>query len=108
MQEGIVEITVAGRVPVLLVIVGTLGTGKERLFVDTWITRLIESGDAELLVGVFFDDTQGVLVGVERRHENERDINTAAGVEVFDLPDGKIEESHVIFDFKGTLGTSHT
>lgn len=47
------------------VVVGTLGTGKEGLLVDTWVARLIESSDAELLICVFLDDTKGVFVSVE-------------------------------------------
>jgi hypothetical protein len=107
-RERIVEISMARRVPVLLVIVGTLGTGEEGLFVDTWITGLVECSDAELQISILFDDTQGVLVGVEGGHENERYINTTGGIEMFYLPDSEVEECHVIFDFEGTLGTGHT
>jgi len=37
-QEGIVKITVTRGVPVLLVIVGALGAGKESLLEDPWVS----------------------------------------------------------------------
>lgn len=65
MEEGIVEITVTWGVPVLLVVFPGLGAGKESLLVDTGVAGLVEGGDAELLVGVFLDDAEGIVVGVE-------------------------------------------
>jgi len=107
-EEGIVEITVTRGVPVLLVVIGTLWTGKEGVFEDTGITGLIEGGDAELLVCIFFDDAKGVLMGIEGGHEDERDIDAVSGVEMLDLTDGEIKEGHVVLDFEGTLCTGHS
>ena len=108
MKECIVQITVTGRVPVLLVIIGTFRAGKEGFLVDTWITRLVESGDTELLVRVLFDDTKSIIVCVKRSHEDERDVYAAGCVEVFDLTDSQVKESHVVFDFESTFGTGHS
>lgn len=64
-EKSIVEIAVTRGIPVLLVIIGTLGAGKEGFLENPGVARLIEGGDAELLVCVFLDDTEGVLVCVE-------------------------------------------
>ncbi len=106
--KSIVQVTVTRGVPVLLVIICGLGAWEEGLLIDTGVSRLVESGDTELLVSVLLDDTEGVLVGIEGRHQDKRDVNTAGSVEMFDLAHSEVEEGHVIFDFKRTLGTSHT
>ena len=95
-------------IPVLLVIVSRLGTRQQRLLVDTRVSRLVEGRNAKLLVGIFFDDTEGVLVRVEGRHKNKGHVDLVGCVEMFNLTDGQVKESHVIFDFKGTFGASHT
>ena len=46
MQESIVQITVTGRVPVLLVVISTLGAWKQRLLVDPGVSGLVEGGNA--------------------------------------------------------------
>ena len=97
-KQSVVKISVTGRVPVLLVIVSTLGAWKECLLEDSWISRLVEGGDTELLVSVFLDDSEGILVGVERGHENEGNVHLVGGVQVLDLTNGQVEESHVILD----------
>ena len=108
MKKCIVQITVTGRVPVLLVVISTFWARKESFLVDTWITRLVESGDAKLLICVLFNDTKSIIVCVEGSHEDERDINATCGVEVLDLTDGQVKESHVVFDFESTFGTGHS
>ena len=107
-EEGIVEITVTRGVPVLLVVIGALWTGKQGVFEDTGIAGLIKGGDAELLVRILFDDAEGVLMGIERGHENERDVDAVGGVEMLDLTDSEIKEGHVVLDFEGTLCTGHS
>ena len=47
-------------------------------------------------------------MGVERRHEDERNVYMVSCVQVFDLSDGQVEEGHVILDLECTLGTGHT
>ena len=108
MQKGIVKISVARWVPVLLIIIGPLRARQQSLLQDTWVSRLVEGRDSELLVGVFLDDTQGILMGIERGHEDEGYIDLVSRVEVLDLADSEIEESHVVFDLQGTFGASHT
>ena len=107
-KKCIVQITVTGRVPALLVVISTFRAREESFLEDPWITRLVESGDTELLVCVLFDDTKSIIVCVEGSHEDERDINATCGVEVFDLTDGQVKESHVVFDLESTLGTGHS
>lgn len=107
MEESVVEITMTGRIPVFLVVVSAFGAREESFLVDARIARLVESGDADLLVGVFLDNAEGVVVSVERRHEDERDIDTVGGVQVLDLADGEVEEGHVLLNLKGTLRTGH-
>ena len=48
--------SVTGRVPLILIIRSCRGCGKKSLFQDTWITGLIEGGDAKLLVSILLDD----------------------------------------------------
>ena len=108
MVQCIVQITMTGRVPVLLVIVCGFRRRQERLLEDTWVPRLIERGDSELLVGILLDDAKCVLVSVERGHQNEWDIDAVRRVQMLDLTHGKIEEGHVILDLERRLGPSHT
>lgn len=108
MKQRIVQITVARRIPTLLVIAGCFWTGEQALLEDAGIPRLIEGGDPELLVCVLLDDSKRVLMRIKRGHKDERDIDTFGSVEVLDLADSKIEECHVVFDLECTLRTSHT
>lgn len=68
--------------PVLLVVACGLRAGKETLLEDTGVTALIESDNSQLLVGIFLDDANGVLVGVEGSHENQWHINAVLRVQV--------------------------
>lgn len=108
MQQGVVKISVTRRVPVLLVIVGTMGAREECLLEDSRVPRLVEGGDAKLLVGILLDDSERILVGVERSHENEGNIDLVGGVQMLDLTDSQVEKRHVIFDLQSALGASHT
>ena len=92
----------------LLVIVRALGAREESLLEDTGVAALVERGDAQLLVRVLLDDAQGIVMSVEGRHEEERDIDAVAGVEVLNLAHSEVEEGHVVLDLESTLGTSHT
>ena len=107
MQQGVVEISVAGGVPVLLVIVSATGAWEECFLENSWISRLVEGGDAKLLIGILLDDSECVLVGVERSHEDEGNIDLVSGVQMFDLTDSQVEECHVIFNLQSALGASH-
>jgi len=107
-QQGVVKISVTRRVPVLLVIVGTAGAWEECLLEDPWVSGLVEGGDAKLLIGILFDDSESVLVGVERSHENEGNIHLVGGVQMLNLTDGQVEECHVVFDLQSALSAGHT
>jgi hypothetical protein len=107
MKQCIVQVTVTGRIPVFLVVIGTVGAREQSLLEDARVTRLIEGGDSELLVGVLLDDAERVLVCVKGCHEDEWDINALGGVKVLDLAHSEIEKSHVVFDFKRALGAGH-
>jgi len=108
MQQRIVQVTVARRIPALFVFVSRFWTGEQGLLEDARIPRLIEGGDPELLVCVLLYDSKCVLMRIKRGHEDERDIDTLGSVEVLDLADSEIEECHVVFDLECTLRTSHT
>ena len=66
----------------LLVVACGLRAGKETLLEDTRVTALIESDNSQLLVGIFLDNAKGVLVGVERSHENQWHIDAVLRVQV--------------------------
>lgn len=69
-------------VPSSLVRVLRLGNGKEGLLVNSRVSGLIKGEDVDVVVLVFLDDSCSVLVGVERVHEDEWDIDIVLGVEV--------------------------
>ena len=95
-------------VPVLLVVIGAAGAREECLLEDSWVSRLVEGGDAKLLIGILFDDPEGILVGVERSHENEGNIHLVGGVQMLNLTDCQVEERHVVFDLQSALSASHS
>jgi len=59
-----------------------LGNGEKRLLVNSGVSRLVESQDVDVVVLVFLDNSGSVIIGVERVHEDERDIDTVSRVEV--------------------------
>lgn len=46
MQQRVVHITVTGRVPCFLVVIGAFGAWEESFLEDSWIPRLVEGGDS--------------------------------------------------------------
>lgn len=107
--EGVKDVTVSGRVPVRLVRVGVLGDGEERLLVDTGVAGLVEGEDGDVVVLVLLDDALGVLVGVERVHEDEGNVDVVLLVEVLNLTDREVEEGHALTNLNDRLGadTAH-
>ena len=97
-----------GGVPLVLITRSCRWCGKKTLLQDTWITRLVEGGDTELLIRVFLDDAQCIVVSIERCHEDQRNVDFVGGVEVFNLTDGQVQERHVILDFKSGFSSGHT
>ena len=59
-----------------------MGNGEKRLLVNSGVSRLVESQDVDVVVLVFLDNSGSVIIGVERVHEDERDIDTVSRVEV--------------------------
>jgi len=47
-----------------------------------------------------------VLVGVERVHEDEGDVDVVGAVEELDLTDGQVEERHAVADLNDRLGAN--
>ena len=107
-QQRVVKISVTGRVPILLVVVGTVGAWEKSLLQYPRVSGLVEGGDAKLLIGILLDDSEGVLVGVERSHKDEGNIHLVGGVQMLDLADSQVEEGHVILDLQSALSASHT
>ena len=81
-RQGVKDVSVTWWVPVGLFRVGLSGTWEERLLVDSWVSGLLKGEDVDVVVLVFLNDSGSVFVGVERVHEDERNVNVVFGVEV--------------------------
>lgn len=57
---------------------------------------------------ILLDNVGSVVVGVERVHEKERDVDFVRLIEELDLTDGEIEEGHSITNFNDRLGADAT
>ena len=81
-RQGVKNVTMSWWVPVGFVTCRFRGAWKQRLFVDPGVSRLVESENVDIVVLVFVDDPRCVVIGVERIHENEGDIDVVLRVEV--------------------------
>lgn len=106
--ERLENITVARGVPLGNGRVRVLGDWQKRVLVDSGVSRLVEGEDIDVVSLVFLDDGRGIVVGVERVHEDEGDIDIVGSVEEFNLSHGQVEERHAISDFDDGLGTDAT
>ena len=102
------NVTVTGRVPVLQRSVKALGSGEERVLDDTRVAGLVEGDDVDVVALVLLDDGLGVLVGVERVHQNEGHVDVVGTVQVLNLTNGQIQEGHAFTDFNDGLGAHAT
>jgi hypothetical protein len=102
------DVSVSGRVPIRDGRIVGLWCWKQRILENSRVSGLVEGHDIDVVPLVFLDDVLSIIVGVERVHENEWDVDIICAVEVFDLSDGKIEEGHAITDFDNGLGTNAT
>lgn len=103
--DGLEEITVARRVPILMY-VAVVGDGHrfERLLDNTGITRLLESGNGDISVGVLLDDFGSLLICVEGIHKQEWNISLGVLlVEMFNLLDNKIQEGSITSNLNDAL-----
>lgn len=80
--ERIEDVAVPRWVPLRLVRGCVPRYGEERFLVDTWVPRLVEGEDLDVMVCVLLNDALRVLVRVERIHENERYIDAVHFVKV--------------------------
>jgi phospholipase/lecithinase/hemolysin len=79
------------RVPVLLVVISTMGAWEDSLLEVLRVSRLIEGGDTKLLVGMLPDDSR-VSSCVKRSHENEGNVHLEAGIQT-------LNQTDVVLDF---------
>lgn len=98
------QISVTGRVPGVNSVVEALGHGQVGVLEDSGEPRLVEGLDVDLVSLVLLDDGLGVLVGVERVHEDEGHVHVVLSVKVLDLSHGKIEERLAVSDLDDGLG----
>jgi len=98
------DVTVAGRVPVGDLRVGALRRREEGVLEHTGVLGLVEGQDVDVVTLVLLDDVCGVLVGVERVHQNEGDVDIVGAVEVLDLADGQVKERHAVANLDDGLG----
>lgn len=98
----------AGRVPLALVFGSRARAGKVGLPVDTRVPALVEGHDLDVVVGILLNDTSGIIVRIERVHEDERNVDLVFGVEVLDLSNTEIQESHSLSDFNDGFGSNAT
>lgn len=70
------------RVPLALLRRGAARNGEERLLANTRVTRLVEGEDLDVVIGILLNDTLSLIVGVERVHQDERDVGLVNFVEV--------------------------
>lgn len=106
--ERLENVTVAGRVPFVDWRVKGLGDGEERVLVDSGVSGLVEGEDVDVVALVLLDDGRGIVVGVERVHQDERHVRVISAVQVLDLSHGKVQEGHAITDLNDGLGANAT
>lgn len=58
------------------------------------------------MVLVLLDDAGSVVIGVERVHENEGDVDVELLVEVLDLAHRQVEEGHALAHLDDRLGSN--
>jgi hypothetical protein len=102
------NITVTRRIPLVDRGLVVFGDGEERVLVNSWVSGLVEGKDVDVVSLVLLDNGGGVVICVERVHEDERDVDVVGAVKILDLSHGKVEEGHAITDLDNGLGTDAT
>ena len=103
--ERLEDVTVARWVPIGNGRVGVLGNGEERVLCDPGVPGLVEGEDINIVALVLFDDVGGVIIGVERIHQDERDVDTVDSVQVLDLTNRQVQEGHALTNLDDRLGS---
>lgn len=80
--ERVEQVSVTGGVPVGNVAVGVAGGGEERVLVDARVSGLVEGQDLNVVGGVLLDNALGLVVSVERVHEDEGHVDVLGLVQV--------------------------
>ena len=94
-------------VPSVLGVVWILGgDGEEGFFVDSWEAVLVEHFDVDLAVVVLSEDLSGVFFGVERVHQDQRDVRLVGLVQVLDLLNSQVQKVQSRSDGNHRLGSS--
>jgi len=106
--ERLEDVTVSGRIPVVDRRVKVSGHGKKGVLVNSWVARLVEREDVNVVTFVLLDDGSSVIVGIERVHQDEGHVRVVCPVEVLDLADRHVKEGHAIADFDDRLGADAT
>lgn len=106
--EGLENVTVSGRIPVMESRVKGLGDWEEGVLEDSGVPRLVKGKNVDVMTLILLDNRRGIIVGVERVHEENGDVGAVAAVEVLDLADGHVKERHAITDLDDRLGTNAT
>lgn len=103
------QISVTGRVPGINSVIKALGDGQVGVLEDSGEPGLVEGLDVDLVALVLLDDGLGVVVGVERVHQNEGHVHVVLSVEVLNLSDREIEERLAVSHLNDGLGadTAH-
>lgn len=104
--ERLEDVTVAGRVPVGDLRAGVLGGGEKGVLKHTGVLGLVESEDVNVVALVLLDNVRGVLVGVERVHQDEGNVDIVSTVKELDLADRQVEERHAVADLNDGLGAN--
>ncbi|GAO50234.1 hypothetical protein G7K_4366-t1 [Saitoella complicata NRRL Y-17804] len=80
--KGLEDVTVTGGVPLVDSGVVGAGNGEVGFAVDAGVAGLVEGEDIDVVTLVLLDDASGVVVSVERVHENERNVGIVLPVQV--------------------------
>lgn len=102
--EGVKDISVAGRIPRLYGSFIVAGEGKKRLFCDSWEAGLIECEDVDIVTLVFLNDTLRVVFGVERVHQDKRNVTVICTIQVLLLEKTVAGQEVPQFDERSSLG----
>ena len=60
---------------------GLRGVGREGILIDTRVPGLVEGEDFNVVGGVFLNDAFGFVIGVERVHKDEGNVNVLGFVQ---------------------------